>query len=127
MKWHVVILSCPNPTWPGGRNLFIKSTGQLLAISRNPMRDVAARLVEEGFSPACTFAVLDEAGDQSSTISIMKALALPSLAPDKLSVFEQHLAQLLDREKELDNREGVLDARKSAFETKLAKVMAVTA
>jgi hypothetical protein len=59
MAPEVVIISHANVSWPGARNLHIAETGIHLAITRNPMRDAAARLTEEGFDPAATLVIRD--------------------------------------------------------------------
>ena len=47
----IVLISHSSVVWPGARNLFVAETGRHLAITRNPLRDGAARLLEEGFDP----------------------------------------------------------------------------
>jgi hypothetical protein len=59
MAPEVVLISHPNVTWPGARNLRVAETGFLLAISRDPLKDAAKRLIEEGFDPASVLVIRD--------------------------------------------------------------------
>jgi hypothetical protein len=56
---EIVIISHENVSWPGARNLYVAETGHHLAITRNPVRDGASRLIEEGFSPSATMVIRD--------------------------------------------------------------------
>jgi hypothetical protein len=56
---EVVLISHASATWPGARNLFVSDTGRHLAITRNPVRDGAARLVDEGYGPSTTLVIRD--------------------------------------------------------------------
>ena len=72
MPPEVVIMSHANVSWPGARDLRVAETGWLLTITRNPMRDAAARLIEEGFDPAATLVIrdsFDAVPEQRSTIA----------------------------------------------------------
>lgn len=69
---EVVIIAHDNVSWPGARNLHIAESGIQLAITRNPMRDAAVRLTEEGFDPAATLVIrdaFDAVPEQRSTIA----------------------------------------------------------
>jgi hypothetical protein len=69
---EVILISHASATWPGARNLFVSDTGRHLAITRNPLRDGAARLIEEGFDPKSTLVIRDchdAAPEQRSTIA----------------------------------------------------------
>jgi hypothetical protein len=59
MAPEVLIISHANVTWPGARNLRIAATGWLLAITRNPLRDAAKRLIEENYDPASVLIIRD--------------------------------------------------------------------
>jgi hypothetical protein len=72
MAPEVVIISHANASWPGARDLRVSETGWLLAITRNPLRDAAARLIEEGYDPASVLIIrdcCDERPEQRSTIA----------------------------------------------------------
>jgi hypothetical protein len=72
MKPEVILISHASATWPGARNLFVSDTGRHLAITRNPLRDGAARLIEEGFDPKSVLVIrdcFDAAPEQRSTIA----------------------------------------------------------
>ena len=72
MAPEVVVISHPCVTWPGARNLHVASDGWLLCITRNPLRDGAARLVEEGYDPKSVLVIrdcCDSAPEQRSTIA----------------------------------------------------------
>lgn len=60
MNPEVILISHASAAWPGARNLCVASDGRHLAITRNPVRDGAARLVEEGFGPSTTLIIRDE-------------------------------------------------------------------
>jgi hypothetical protein len=59
MAPEVVIISHANVSWPGARDLRVAETGWLLAITRNPLKDAARRLIEEGYDPAATLVIRD--------------------------------------------------------------------
>jgi hypothetical protein len=61
MAPEIVLISHPSHIWPGARHLHVSDTGRLLAISRNPQRDAAKRLIEEGFDPASSLLIKDAA------------------------------------------------------------------
>ena len=72
MAPEVTIISHANVSWPGARDLRVAETGWLLAVTRNPVRDAAARLIEEGFDPAATLVIrdsFDAVPEQRSTIA----------------------------------------------------------
>jgi hypothetical protein len=76
MNPEIVLISHPSAIWVGARHLHVAETGQLLAISRDPIRDAASRLAQEGYDPDRTFVLKDAAGimpDRRS--SIKSALA----------------------------------------------------
>jgi hypothetical protein len=56
---EVILISHTSAVWPGARNLFVAETGRHLAITRNPLRDGAARLIEEGFDPKSALVIRD--------------------------------------------------------------------
>jgi hypothetical protein len=56
---EVVLISHPNVTWPGACNLRTATDGWLLSITRNPLRDGAIRLIEEGYDPASVLVIRD--------------------------------------------------------------------
>lgn len=72
MNPEVILISHANVTWPGARNLFVAETGLHLAITRNPVRDAAARLVEEGFGPSTTLIIRDSADLQPDIRTTLK-------------------------------------------------------
>jgi hypothetical protein len=76
MAHEVILISHENVSWPGARNLYVAETGHHLAITRNPVRDGASRLIEEGFSPSATMVIRD-AYDVTPEVqlSIKQALA----------------------------------------------------
>jgi hypothetical protein len=104
----ITILSRRSSVWSGARELIMKDTGRLLAISRSPMRDAAARLVQEGYDPTLFVVLLDEMGGESERRLIQSALDLPPLPPDQLAVREQQLA---DREQAVAAREAKVESR----------------
>ena len=59
MNPEVILISHPSVAWPGAHNLHVAETGWLLAITRNPLRDAASRLIEEGFDPASVLIIRD--------------------------------------------------------------------
>jgi hypothetical protein len=59
MAPEVVLISHPCVTWPGAVNLRTAADGFLLTITRNPLRDAASRLIEEGFDPASVLIIRD--------------------------------------------------------------------
>jgi hypothetical protein len=59
MAPEVVLISHANVTWPGARNLRTAADGFLLTITRDPLRDAAKRLIEEGFDPASVVIIRD--------------------------------------------------------------------
>ena len=61
MNPEVILISHTSVVWPGARNLFVAETGRHLAITRNPVRDGAARLVDEGYGPSTTLIIRDSA------------------------------------------------------------------
>lgn len=63
MSHEVVLISHPNVTWLGARNLRTAAEGFLLAITRNPLRDGATRLIEEGYDPASVLVIRDSNDD----------------------------------------------------------------
>jgi hypothetical protein len=72
MNPEVILISHPNRQWPGARDLRTASDGWLLAITRNPLRDGATRLIEEGFSSSTTMIIrdcFDAEPEQRSTIA----------------------------------------------------------
>jgi hypothetical protein len=56
---EVILISHPNRSWAGARDLRTVSDGWLLCISRNPLRDAAARLIEEGYDPLSSLVIRD--------------------------------------------------------------------
>jgi hypothetical protein len=56
---EIVIINHPSQIWPGARHLHVSETGRLLAISRDPLKDAARRLIEEGFDPASVLVIRD--------------------------------------------------------------------
>jgi hypothetical protein len=56
---EIVLISHPNVTWPGACNLRTAADGFLLTITRDPLRDAAKRLIEEGFDPASVLIIRD--------------------------------------------------------------------
>ena len=67
----IILISHSSVVWPGARNLFVAETGRHLAITRNPLRDGAARLLEEGFDPNGSLVIrdfFDAEPEQRSTI-----------------------------------------------------------
>jgi hypothetical protein len=68
---EVILISHSSVVWPGARNLFVADTGRHLAITRNPLRDGAARLMDEGFDPKASLVIrdfFDAEPEQRSTI-----------------------------------------------------------
>lgn len=61
MAPEVLIISHANVSWPGARNLRMAATGWLLAITHNPLRDAARRLIEENYDPASVLVIKDAA------------------------------------------------------------------
>jgi hypothetical protein len=59
MNPEVILISHPNISWHGACDLRVAETGWLLAITRNPVRDGAARLLEEGYGPSTTLIIRD--------------------------------------------------------------------
>jgi hypothetical protein len=59
MAPEIVLISHPNVAWPGARDLRVASDGWLLCISRDPLRDAARRLIEEGYDPASVLVIRD--------------------------------------------------------------------
>ncbi|CUT15798.1 hypothetical protein BF49_6878 [Bradyrhizobium sp.] len=59
MNPEVILISHPNVTWPGAVDLRTAADGWLLAITRNPVRDGASRLIDEGFGPSTTLVIRD--------------------------------------------------------------------
>ena len=59
MAPEIILISHENVSWPGARDLRVAATGWLLAITRNPVRDAAARLIEEGYDPASVLIIRD--------------------------------------------------------------------
>ena len=49
MAPETILISHPNVTWPGAHDLKVASDGWLLCVSRDPLRDAARRLIEEGY------------------------------------------------------------------------------
>lgn len=66
MAPEVVLISHPSQIWPGARHLHVSDSGRLLCITRNPARDGATRLIEEGFGPATM--IIRDANDQNPDI-----------------------------------------------------------
>jgi hypothetical protein len=68
----IVIINHPSPIWPGARHLCVAETGRLLAITRGDLlHAAAARMIDEGYSPASTLIIRDahdEAADITGTI-----------------------------------------------------------
>jgi hypothetical protein len=56
---EIVLTSHPCVTWPGAVNLHTGKDGWLLTITRNPLRDAATRLLEEGYDPASVLIIRD--------------------------------------------------------------------
>ena len=56
MNPEVVLISHPNLQWLGARDLRTATDGWLLCVTRDPLRDAAKRLIEEGYDP--TFALI---------------------------------------------------------------------
>lgn len=69
---QIVLISHSSVTWPGARNLFTAQDGLLLCVTRNPLRDGAARLIEEGHSPATTLVIRDSHDAQPEIRSTIK-------------------------------------------------------
>lgn len=59
MNPEVVLISHPNVSWHGACDLRVAETGWLLCVTRNPLRDGAARLMEEGYGPSTTLILRD--------------------------------------------------------------------
>jgi len=59
MATEIVLISHANVSWPGARDLRVASDGWLLCISRDPLRDAARRLIEEGYDPASALVIRD--------------------------------------------------------------------
>lgn len=59
MKSELILISHPNRQWHGAHDLRTASDGFLLAVTRNPIRDGASRLLEEGFDPSTTMVIRD--------------------------------------------------------------------
>ena len=59
MNPEVILISHPTVTWHGACNLRVAETGFLLAITRNPVHDGAARLVEKGYGPSMKLIIRD--------------------------------------------------------------------
>jgi hypothetical protein len=59
MAETVVLISHPCRQWPGAYDLKVASDGWLLCISRDPLRDAAKRLIEEGYDPASALIIRD--------------------------------------------------------------------
>ena len=59
MAHEVILISHPSQIWPGARHLHVSETGRLLAITRNPLKDAARRLVEENYDPASVLVIRD--------------------------------------------------------------------
>ena len=74
---EIVLINHPSQIWPGARHLHVSETGRLLAITRNPVRDAASRLIEEGLASPSTTMVLRDCMDAEPEvrISIKEALA----------------------------------------------------
>jgi hypothetical protein len=88
MAPEVVIISHTNVTWPGARDLRVAETGWLLAITRNPLRDAASRLIEEGFDPAATLVIRDCFSSSADLIfAISASFGSRLLTPRLLSIF----------------------------------------
>jgi hypothetical protein len=71
MTPEVILISHTSAVWPGARNLYVAETGRHLAITRNPLRDGASRLIEEGYDPASALVIrdcFDAEPEQRSTI-----------------------------------------------------------
>jgi hypothetical protein len=56
---EIVLINHPSQIWPGARHLHVSETGRLLTITRNPLKDAARRLVEEGYDPASVLIIRD--------------------------------------------------------------------
>jgi hypothetical protein len=56
---EIILISHPSVTWPGAVDLRTATDGFLLTITRNPLRDAASRLIEEGFDPASVLIIRD--------------------------------------------------------------------
>jgi hypothetical protein len=83
MAPEVVIISHANVSWPGARDLRVAATGWLLAITRDPLKDAAKRLIEEGFDPSTTMVIrdcMDAQPEQRSTIK-------EALGPQRTGLF----------------------------------------
>jgi hypothetical protein len=59
MPEEIVLTSHPCVTWSGARDLRTAKDGWLLTITRNPLRDAATRLIEEGYDPTSPLVIKD--------------------------------------------------------------------
>jgi len=69
---EIVLVSHPSQQWPGARDLRTAADGWLLCVTRNPLRDAAMRLLEEGHSPKSVLVIkdcFDLEPEQRSTIA----------------------------------------------------------
>jgi hypothetical protein len=56
---EIILISHPCLAWPGACDLRTAAEGWLLCISRNPLRDGATRLIEEGYDPTSALIIRD--------------------------------------------------------------------
>jgi hypothetical protein len=59
MAPEIILISHPCLAWAGARDLRVASDGWLLTISRNPLKDAAVRLTQEGYDPASVLVIRD--------------------------------------------------------------------
>ena len=79
MNPEVILISHPCQQWPGARDLKVASDGWLLCITRDPLRDAAKRLLEEGY-PATSALVIKDSYD---SVPELRAASLTEAAKDK--------------------------------------------
>jgi hypothetical protein len=59
MAPEIILTSHPCVTWPGACDLRTAADGWLLCVTRNPLRDAATRLIEEGYDPTSALIIRD--------------------------------------------------------------------
>jgi hypothetical protein len=64
-----VVISHPNPTWPGARNIHTTQDGHLLCITRQVLFDTCLRLKEEHLADDQTMVIVRDASDAAPDVA----------------------------------------------------------
>jgi hypothetical protein len=64
-----VVISHPNRSWPGARNIHTTQDGHLLCITRQPLFDTCRRLREEKLATDETMVIVRDASDAAPDVA----------------------------------------------------------